>query len=128
MNRPRGRIVNVNREFTFTEIINKAFRIGVSPEPPSMRRARTSARCESARLLFDFHRSFSPRLVVRWIFKRFDNLPASTGHAAGTWRRGLATSLDVRIAQESRWWPDWKRLILFWAASGPQKQIIGRSW
>jgi hypothetical protein len=31
MNRSPVRIVNVNREFTFTEIINKAFRIGVSP-------------------------------------------------------------------------------------------------
>jgi hypothetical protein len=32
MNRSPARIVNVNREFTFTEIINKAFRIGASPE------------------------------------------------------------------------------------------------
>jgi hypothetical protein len=31
MNRSPVGIVNVNREFTFTEIINKAFRIGVSP-------------------------------------------------------------------------------------------------
>jgi len=30
MNRSAARTVNVNREFTFTEIINKALRIGAS--------------------------------------------------------------------------------------------------